>query len=56
MSSTRQTSIVHGMSRVLEMPLTEEKWRCMGQLWSQGLHEVVCSVELAAWCWVRQKQ
>lgn len=56
MSSTRQTSIVRGMSCVLEMPLTEEKWRYMGELWSQGFHEVVCSMELAAWYWVQQKQ
>lgn len=51
-SSMGQTSIMHGMNHVLEVPLTEAKCRCMGELWSQGLHEVVCSVELTGWCWV----
>lgn len=31
-SSTGQTSVVHGMSCMLEMPLNEEKCRSVGQL------------------------
>lgn len=40
------------MSHGLEMSLTEEKWRCVGLLWSQDLQERVCIMELTGWCWV----